>query len=31
MVYNAMIKWKEDTNNLLKKLIEENPTDLSIY
>lgn len=22
LVYNAMVKWKEDTNTLLKKLIE---------
>lgn len=28
-VYNAMLKWKEETNNLLRRIVEENPSDLS--
>jgi hypothetical protein len=29
LVHKAMQKWKHDTNQLLKKLIEENPHEIS--
>ncbi len=29
LVYNAMLKWKEETNKLLKKLIDENPHEIN--
>jgi hypothetical protein len=31
LVYNAMLKWKEDTNRLLRKLIQENHINLDQY
>lgn len=29
LVYNCMLKWKEETNRLLKRLIEENPREIN--